>query len=356
MIRTDKNLEKSEKILSLSGAEAVFIDCGYLTRYLTGFAVEDGYTLVDKEGTTLYTDKRYLEAAQKFLQNTSIAVREIDKNLPPEKLLSRYQTVAIAFAETSVTRYKMLEKCGATLLDATTAFAKTRAIKTQEELSYIQRACEIAERAFEQLLPRIKEGTTEREVAALLEYLMRKEGADGTSFDTIVAFGEHAAVPHHATGDRLLAFGDEILMDFGCKVEGYCSDMTRTMLYGDDGKHEAFKKAYQAVLTAHQKVLSEVKIGMTAGQADEIARGYLTAQGYGEYFTHSLGHGIGLQIHEFPTLTKGRETPLEDGMVFSNEPGVYVAGEYGIRIEDTVTMQSGAIVSLMKTKKDLIIL
>jgi Xaa-Pro aminopeptidase len=186
---------------------------------------------------------------------------------------------------------------------------------------------------------------------------MRALGAEGTSFPTIVAFGAHAAVPHHQTGDTKLKFGDEILIDFGCKINGYCSDITRTFLFGDDGKKEEFKKAYAAVLKAHELVKERVTSGMLGKEADAIAREYLKSQGYGELFTHSLGHGIGLNVHEAPSVSMKGETPLENGMVFSDEPGVYLAGEYGIRIEDTVRLENGKVKSFMsKTDKNLIIL
>ncbi|MFR1554990.1 MAG: M24 family metallopeptidase, partial [Coriobacteriales bacterium] len=203
----------------------------------------------------------------------------------------------------------------------------------------------------------IKEGMTEAEVAALLEYNMRTLGAYSTSFDTIVAFGPHAAVPHHETGNTRLKFGDEILIDFGCKVDGYCSDITRTVLFGDDKKHGEFKKAYEAVLAAHNLVKEKLTAGMTGGEADAIARDCLEEKGYGKYFTHSLGHGIGLNIHEFPSVRKGGTDVLKNGMVFSDEPGVYLAGEYGVRIEDTVTLKDGKVSSFMhKTDRNLVIL
>jgi Xaa-Pro aminopeptidase len=173
-----------------------------------------------------------------------------------------------------------------------------------------------------------------------------------------VAFGAHAAVPHHETGTTKLCFGDEILIDFGCKVNGYCSDITRTFLFGDDGKHEDFKKAYAAVLKAHELAKEKITAGMTGAEADAIARDYLKEAGYGELFTHSLGHGIGLNVHEFPSVSPRNTTnKLVDGMVFSDEPGVYKAGEYGIRIEDTVSLQNGKVISFMSlTDRNLIIL
>ena len=203
----------------------------------------------------------------------------------------------------------------------------------------------------------IKEGMKEREVAALLEYRMRRLGASGTSFETIVAFGENGSVPHHETGDRALKFGDPVLIDFGCKYEGYCSDCTRTFLFGDDGRHGEFKKAYAEVLKAHELVKEQVVAGMTGKEADEIARGSLRKAGLDRYFTHSLGHGIGLQIHEYPVLSPRGGEVLQDGMVFSDEPGVYLRGEFGIRIEDSVYLKDGKVRSFMKkTGRELAIL
>ena len=346
-----------KKLFNEVGADAVFTTCEYLKRYITGFLTEGGYVLVDKNGTTLVTDFRYKEAAEKRFAGTDVTVVMMDKNTNAVEVLKQYKKVAIPFEETSYPEYEKLKTCGAELVDCMPAFRKLMAVKSPFELSAIQKACSIAEEGLLKLLPDIKEGMTETEVAALLEYNMRTLGAYSTSFDTIVAFGAHAAVPHHETGLKKLKFGDEILIDFGCKVDGYCSDITRTFLFGDDGKHEEFKKAYKAVLEAHEAVKRELKAGMTGKEADAIARNLLEKCGYGQYFTHSLGHGIGLKVHEYPSLFSRSEHVLENGMVFSDEPGVYLAGEYGIRIEDTVTLENGSVKSFMsKTDRNLIIL
>ncbi len=327
-----------------------------MIRYITGFVAENGLVIVDGDGTTLYTDKRYIEAAEKQFQGTEVTPVLYTQQEALDRLKG-YESVGVSFRELSHEEYLALEKAGVKLVDITEPFASAMTVKNEWELSCIKRACEIAEDAFNALLPQIEEGMTETEVAALLEYEMRRRGAEGLSFETIVAFGAHAAVPHHVTGDTKLAFGDEILIDFGCRVQGYCSDITRTFLFGDDGRHEEFKRAYECVLTAHERVLAQGRSRMTGKEVDAIARDYLTEQGFGELFTHSLGHGIGLNVHEMPVLTPRREQALEDGMVFSNEPGVYEAGKYGIRIEDTVTLEKGKIKSLMgKTQKALIIL
>ena len=346
-----------KKMFDLVGADAVYTTCEHLKRYITSFETEGGFVLVDKEGTRLYTDARYLESAQKLFAGTEVSVIEMDRNTDPYTLLKAYKSVGVPLSQTFVPEYLKLKETGVEIIDATSAFRKAASVKNAWELAQIEKACDLAEEGLLRLLPEIKEGMTEKEVAAFLEYQMRKLGATGLAFETIVAFGANAAVPHHVTGDRKLQFGDEILVDFGCRVNGYCSDCTRTFLFGDDGKHEEFKKAYDAVLTAHNLVKEKLVSGMTGKEGDAIARDYLNEKGYGKLFTHSLGHGIGLNVHEYPSLSIRGEDALVDGMVFSDEPGVYVAGEYGIRIEDTVTLENGKVKSFMsKTDRGLLIL
>ena len=345
-----------KKVLELCGTEAVYVSSETLLRYIVGFESENGFVIVDKEGTTLFTDKRYIEAAEMQFQGTDVTP-VLYKSGEAIERLKKYASVGISFSRTTVSEFEYLQKSGAKFENVDKALTQAMIVKNDWEIDNIQTACEIAEKAFNATLPHIKEGMTETEVSALLEYNMRSLGAEGTSFSTICAFGAHASVPHHVTGDTALKFGDEILLDFGCKVNGYCSDITRTLLFGDDGKHEEFKKAYDAVLTAHNLVQEKLCSGMTGVEADAIARNYLKEQGYGELFTHSLGHGVGLNIHEMPSLSIKGENVLLDGMVFSDEPGVYVAGEYGIRIEDTVRLENGKVKSFMGlTKKELIIL
>lgn len=349
-------ITNGKKILKLSECEAVYASCEFLLRYITGFEAENGCVVVDKTGTTLYTDRRYIEAAEKFFQGSDVRAVLYKQSELLERL-AKYKKVGISFNWTPHIEYLALEKADVKTENIDKQLSIAMGVKNEWELENIQKACTIAERAFLKLLPEIKEGMTESEVAALLEYNMRTLGAQGTSFATIVAFGAHAAVPHHETGATKLKLGDEILIDFGCRVNGYCSDITRTFLFGDDGKHEDFKKAYAAVLKAHELVKENAKSGMTGIEVDAIAREYLTAQGYGQLFTHSLGHGIGLNVHEFPSVSPKGENVLEDNMVFSDEPGVYVAGEYGIRIEDTVTLRKGKVKSFMsETDRNLIIL
>lgn len=348
--------EKLVKIYRETGADALYLETDFLRRYLTGFYSTDGYVILDGNSCRFIADLRYFEAAERELRGTDIEVVEGGYAKALE-LLKPYKKLGVPYPFTDLTRAEALRKEGYELVDCMPALKNAMEYKTEKEIALIQRACEIAEEALLKLMPQLKAGMTESETAALLEYEMRKLGASGVSFDTIIAFGANGSVPHHETGNTQLKFGDIVLIDFGCKVEGYCSDCTRTFLFGDDGKHEEFKKAYAEVLKAHELVKEKLRAGMTGREADEIARASLREAGLDKYFTHSLGHGIGLQIHEYPRLAPKIEEVLENGMVFSDEPGVYLAGQYGIRIEDSCYLKDGKVISFMtKTDRNLIIL
>lgn len=348
-------IERSRKIFKGTGADKLIVTAPDLRFYLTGFESSDGMVVADESGTSFYTDARYLEAAAKALEGSGIAVKQ-----PPAggylSLAEGSGKVAAALSRITADEYIALKGKVGEVVDCTPAFTEAMGIKDEGELERIKRACEIADRAFKDVLGAFKEGMTENEAAAELEYRMRKFGASGTSFDTIMAFGEGSSVPHHETGSRKLKFGDIILMDFGCKWGGYCSDCTRTFLFGDDKKHEEFKKAYKVVLAAHMAAKERITDGMSGAEADAVARNVLKEAGLDKYFTHSLGHGIGINIHEFPRLSPKSSDILKDGMVFSDEPGVYFEGDFGIRIEDSVTLCGGKVVSLNDSDKDLIIL
>lgn len=347
-------INNSQKIFNAVNAQAVLTGQQDLRLYLTGFLSSFGYVLSDKNKTVFYTDPRYIEGAREALKNTSTEVRLFRADL--KTILAPYKEVAIPLSRTLYPDYLKLAEAGLKIVDSTAAFVEAMSVKEEEELENIKKACEITDRAFTALLPRIKEGMSENEVAAELEYLMRTYGASGTSFDTIVAFGENSSIPHHETGERKLKFGDIILIDFGCKYNGYCSDCTRTFLFGDDKKHGEFKEIYNHVLNAHMLAKEKITNGITGREADGYARDYLRALGLDKYFTHSLGHGIGVNIHEFPVISLKSLDVLKNNMVFSDEPGVYFEGKYGIRIEDTVTLKNGKIISLTNSDKKLTII
>lgn len=345
----------AKKIYDSLGADAVLTTQDDLRFYLTGFESSFGVVIIDGEGAKFYTDSRYLEAAKKNVRD-GFEVLEYPRGVRISELLKGYKKIAVPMDKTYAAEYMSLKEAGYEIIDSAPSFQRAMAVKTDAELENIRRACTATDKAFNDLLPQIKEGMTENEVAALLEYLMRKHGASGTSFDTICGFGANGSVPHHETGSDKLKFGDIILIDFGCKIGGYCSDCTRTFLFGDDGKHGEFKAAYSHVLKAHNLVKENFVSGMTGRQADAFARDYLREQGLDKYFTHSLGHGIGINIHEYPNLSSSSDHVLTDGMVFSDEPGIYFEGRFGIRIEDTVTLSGGKVVSLTDSDKNLIVL
>ncbi|GAB4030159.1 MAG: Xaa-Pro peptidase family protein [Elusimicrobiota bacterium] len=209
-----------------------------------------------------------------------------------------------------------------------------RLVKEGEELSHLKKACSIAAETFKQIKPKIKAGITEIEVAAEMEHMMRKKGAMEKSFDLIVAFGENSALPHHETSSRKLKKNEPVLLDFGCVYGRYCSDITRTFFYGNPS--DEFLKIYSTVEMAQKAGVAAAVAGRKGSQVDAVCRDLISAAGYGQYFIHGTGHGVGLQIHEDPYLNTKGETVLKEGMTVTVEPGIYLYGKFGVRIEDTV--------------------
>lgn len=323
--------------------------------YLTGFFATDGYVVVSDGKKFLFVDPRYFYAAQKALKNSDVTVVKGFKNEAFEFLKSTgKKDLYIDYTKTSISEAEEYGELGFSLKDCSKDMVASMKIKSDEELKNIKKACAIAEASLKCVLPLIKEGISELELAAALEAEFKKHGASNPSFETIVAFGRNAAVPHHETGSTRLKNNECVLIDFGCLYKGYCSDMTRTFFYGKPDKQ--FKKAYEAVLTAHLAAEKGIYAGIECVVADKIARDILEERGYGKYFTHSLGHGIGVNIHEPPALSPKGKGTLENRMVFSIEPGVYLDGKFGIRIENTVTLSDGKVVPFMKTTKKLVTL
>lgn len=323
--------------------------------YLTGFFATDGYVVVSDGKKFLFVDPRYFYAAQKALKNSDATVVKGFKNEAFEFLKSTgKKDLYIDYTKTSISEAEEYGELGFSLKDCSKDMVASMKIKSDEELKNIKKACAIAEASLKCVLPLIKEGISELELAAALEAEFKKHGASNPSFETIVAFGKNAAVPHHETGSTRLKNNECVLIDFGCLYKGYCSDMTRTFFYGKPDKQ--FKKAYEAVLEAHLAAEKGIYAGIECVAADKIARDILEERGYGKYFTHSLGHGIGVNIHEPPALSPKGKGTLENRMVFSIEPGVYLDGKFGIRIENTVTLKGGKVVPFMKTTKKLVTL
>ena len=224
-----------------------------------------------------------------------------------------------------------------------------RSFKDSDELVLLQRAIDASDIAMEQVCPNITEGMTEREVAWRMEMAMRDAGADGISFDTIVAAGPNGAMAHHMPTDKVIQRGEPIVIDMGAKVGGYCSDITRSVVVGEPD--EMFHKIYNIVLDAQLTAIRDVKIGMNGEEADKLARDVIADAGYGDNFGHSLGHGVGLAVHEIPRVSPRSTDPLDVNSVFTVEPGIYLSGWGGIRIEDIVILGDGGATPLSKASK-----
>ena len=324
-------------------------------RYLTGFTGSSGQLLLAGE-PVLFTDPRYDEQSSK---EASDLRREVYHRAFYEALssvLDELDVRRMGFEKHEVTfeTHERLSGLGVDLVPVGPEVERLRWTKDPEEIGLLERAQEITDTAFERVVGKLAEGMTERDVALELELAMRREGAERVGFDTIAAFGENAAEPHHHPTDRALRRGDVVKLDFGCVVDGYHSDMTRTVAFGDPG--EELREIYDLVARAQQAGIDAVRAGVRGDAADAAARGVIEKAGHGERFGHSLGHGVGLEIHEGPTLRRGSEEILPEHAVVTVEPGVYLPGTGGVRIEDAVVVEDAGCRSLPRTPKELIVL
>lgn len=344
-------------LLEKAEVEAVLVTDPYNMRYLSGFSGGEGALLLTDRKKVLITDSRYTEAAGR---ETDFLVLEESRSNPRGKLLAQlaeeYRVSRMGFEDASVT-YQEYEKLRKTLPEQELIplgglLDSLRAVKTEEELKLIRRAESIGDLAFAKILEVLKSGISELEVAAELEYQMKRAGAEGLSFDTIVASGLHSSMPHAVPTEKKLEPGDFVTMDFGCRYQGYCSDMTRTVVIGKASQEQ--KKIYQTVLEAQRLALDQLSAGKTGRQVDAVARGHIAEAGYGKYFGHGLGHSLGLFIHEEPRLSPGDDTLLLPGMVETVEPGIYVPGFGGVRIEDLALVKEGGCENYTGSPKELI--
>lgn len=322
--------------------------------YFSGINSSNIHLYVTHEKAVLLTDFRYQQAAEENEAGFSVVA---DGSLISKlKDLMTEETVYIEQAFLTVHFYKMLldHFPKKEFPNVKSMIMDIRLIKDGGELEKLKKAQQIADAAYLEMLSFVKEGVSEQELKAELEYRMAKRGAQKTSFDTIVLFGPHAALPHGEPAGRTLSKGDAMLFDFGCVFEGYCSDVTRTVFFGEVSPK--MQHAYETVLTAHQLARDFIGAGKSCSDADSIAREYIIKNGYPDAFGHSLGHGVGVKVHEHPTLGQSSTEIFQNGMVFSVEPGIYLPGEFGIRIEDTYYLNDGSLISTTKLDKELMII
>lgn len=350
-------VEKLRIKMSESGIESFLITNNYNLNYLTGFTGTTGIALITLENAYFITDFRYTEQASK-----ECVGYEIIKNEQPifevlGELIDSVNVANMAFEEQYLSFYKYTELerlISCELIPVTGMIETLREVKDVTEIETIRKACQIADNAFEYILTYIKPGMTEISVANELDFYMRSLGASGVSFETIVASGYRSAMPHGVASDKVIEAGDMITIDFGCYYNGYVSDMTRTISLGEPT--DEMKNIYNIVKEAQQRVLDVAKPGMSGVELDAVARDYITEQGYGAEFGHSTGHGIGLEVHEGPNVSKISDKIFVPGNVITNEPGIYVPGVGGVRIEDDMLVTEDGIDRLTHTTKELIIL
>lgn len=355
MFRTDILSERLE-----GKADAALIFSEENRRYFTQFSASDGVLLVFGNTSLFFTDSRYAEAAANALGSGYVR----DSSNLYEKLREIFKengisTVALENDRLTLAQFDAVKnRLSGFSFDTTDFLSRTvnelRAIKTDEEIGYIMQAQKIAEAAFEHILTFIKEGMTERQISLELDFYMLSHGADALSFETIAVAGNNSSKPHGVPGEYRIQRGDFITMDYGAVVNGYHSDMTRTVAVGEISEKQ--KKVYDTVLKAQCEALASLRSGLNTSEADRIARSIIEESGFGKNFGHGLGHGVGIEIHEAPSLSPRSEYILREGNVVTVEPGIYLEGEFGVRIEDMALITENGYKNLTSCPKQLIIL
>lgn len=351
--RVNKLIEK----LNQNNIEAIIIYNNMNMRYLSGFTGSSGYLYISNNKNIMLTDFRYIEQATKQCPGFEIidhGVLGVLKTL--EKIISEDKTKRIGFESERVTynQYKELKETlsNVELIETLDIVEEIRMVKDKDELSFIKKAASIADNAFNHILSFINVGISEIDIALELEYFMKKNGASNLSFSTIVASGKNSSLCHAEPSLKKIEPGDFVTMDFGCLYEGYCSDMTRTVVMGHANNKQ--KEIYNTVLKAQLEALAILKEGLTGQEVDKVARDIIYEAGYKGYFGHGLGHSVGLYIHENPRLSPKGLTKLKKNMVVTVEPGIYIPDFGGVRIEDLVCINENGYENFTHSKKELI--
>lgn len=327
-------------------------------RYVSGFSSSAGLVFVTKEKSYLIIDGRYYEKAEQQVKSCEVLLlSDLRKQIYSIIEEHGIKVVSIESKTMTVSELEDYKKLfNALIVDSSSWLSVTlermRIIKSEEEILKIEAAQRIAEAAFSKLISSIRVGMTEKQVASVLNFYMMDLGADGISFDTIAASGVNSACPHAVPTDKPLQAGEFLTLDFGAVVDGYHSDMTRTVVIGKPD--DEMKNIYNAVWGAQTDALKAVRADITGKLIDSVARSTLDAWGYEKYFTHGLGHGVGLEIHEAPTVSLKSPFTLREGMVITIEPGAYIPHKYGVRIEDMVVVTADGCLNLTKTPKTLV--
>ena len=351
------NLEKYLTLLD-GEVDGLLLTSRYSRHYGAEYDIAEGVAVVSKAGCRYFTDNRYTEAAENGIKG--FQVLDVAKGGGHVKCINQciadFGITALGFEENylTVSEYMLYEKnVNAKLVPFTKEINGFRAVKEEWELNIMRKAQAITDKAFAEVCPRIKVGMTELELQAELIYCLYKNGATGLAFDPIVVSDPNSSLPHGVAGERVIQEGDFVTMDFGALYNGYCADMTRTVAVGF--ATEEMKTVYNTVLEAQLAGLAISKAGVPGKDIDGAARKVITDAGYGEYFGHGYGHSLGLEVHENPSPNARNEAPMPVGAVASAEPGIYLPGKFGVRIEDTCVFLEDGIEILTKSPKELII-
>ena len=350
-------LQKLRAEMKRRDVEAILVTSPFNLRYITEFTGTAGLALVTQDKAVFITDFRYTEQAG--VQVKEFEVVQAKKNLMDEAVETIHSLgiKTLAFEQDYMTYATALQYKGKVEVEMepiSNLIEKIRMVKTPEEVAVLKAAAKIADDAFEHICGFIRPGLTELDVSNELEFFMRKQGATSSSFDVIVASGLRSALPHGVATDKVIENGDMITLDFGALYNGYISDITRTVAVGEPSAQ--MKEIYDIVLKAQELGVEKIGPGMSGIEADAIARDFIKSKGYGEAFGHSTGHGIGLEVHESPGLSFRSETVLEPGMAVTVEPGIYLPGVGGVRIEDDILITESGNERLTNSTKELRIL
>ncbi|MBO7395048.1 MAG: aminopeptidase P family protein [Ruminococcus sp.] len=339
------------------------VDCVLITsdinrRYFTGMKSSDGTVIAFRDKAYLIIDFRYIEKARATVtaaevieqKKLNVQLAELIREHGAGNMAIESQTMTVSRLHTLRSQLKDVEVIDTDVLS--NAVNALRSVKDECELDCIKKAQAIAERAFDDILGFIHEGVTERQIALELNRLMFEYGAEDLSFETIALAGANTSMPHGVPSDKKVQKGEFVLMDYGAVYNGYHSDMTRTVCVGEPD--EEMRKVYNIVLEAQTAAINAAHAGMTGHELDEIARSIINDAGYGDCFGHSLGHGVGLEIHERPNASPNYMLPLNEGAVVTVEPGIYIAGKFGVRIEDFVILTENGCINLTKSAKNII--
>ena len=325
-------------------------------RFVSGFTGDSGVLLITSKDSFIFTDSRYIEQAHQEAPDFEVVMTVLEKDTVKDTIV-RLGLKRIGFERDHVTYAgweQLTEKFSEQELTGVSGWVEElRAIKTPQEVEYIAKAQEIADKCFSLLLPSVRAGVKEIDLALELEFTMRKMGSDGVAFPFIVVSGPRSSLPHGVPSQRKIEPGDFVTFDFGARYRGYCSDMTRTLVAGPLGKKH--REVYETVLKAQLAALEAVRPGIAAKEVDLAGRAVIENAGYGEYFGHGIGHGVGLNVHERPSVGRKSEAILQPGMVITVEPGIYIPEFGGVRIEDLVLVTEGGKRNLTSSEKGLIV-